>query len=336
MRFLSALTRITTIKGVEKMKNLLTSIVGMAVLCCVTPVLAGPPPNVPAADIVFLNEHGQLQTGVRCAAPPLNPKARAAVEAALARLHKNGRPTPPPTPTPGPGPEPSPGVGISVFFHVIYTTGRGGVTEGKVPLHQLETQIDVLNDAYQETGFAFHLGGVDYTENKQWFTGCYGGAEVAMKQSLAVNPATTLNIYTCKPRNSILGYSYLPSSFPEDHYAHGVVVLYSSLPGGTAAPYNLGDTATHEVGHYLGLYHTFDGGCSLPGDSVADTPAEASPAFGCPHDRDTCIAPGLDPIYNFMDYTDDECMVEFTYGQSDRMSDLVTLYKPTLAALLGP
>ena len=125
-------------------------------------------------------------------------------------------------------------------------------------------------------------------------------------------------------------YAYLPAAYPEDNWHHGVVVLHSSLPGGSAAPYNLGDTGTHEVGHYLGLDHTFQGGCNAPGDSVADTPFEASAAFGCPAGRDTCASAGLDPITNFMDYTDDACMNTFSTGQSSRMAAIVAAYKPSL------
>ncbi len=71
--------------------------------------------------------------------------------------------------------------------------------------------------------------------------------------------------------------------------------------------------------HWIELRHTFQNGCQEPGDSVADTPYEASPAFGCPIERDTCAAAGDDPIRNFMDYTDDDCMNEFTAGQATWM-----------------
>src|SRR5262249_802079 len=68
------------------------------------------------------------------------------------------------------------------------------------------------------------------------------------------------------------------------------------------------------------------------GDLVDDTPFEASPAFGCPIDRNTCPQPGLDPIHNYMDYTDDPCMSEQTAGQIDLMHAMVTSYRPSLFA----
>jgi hypothetical protein len=220
---------------------------------------------------------------------------------------------------------------IPVAFHVI--TRGDSYADGNIPDAHIKAQIDVLNESFAgrtggaRTPFRFELVSIDRTENPGWFNlGPGTGGERAMKEALRVGGPDTLNIYSAKLTQWLLGWATFPWNYTSDPALDGVVVLFSSLPGGTAAPYNEGDTGTHEVGHWLGLYHTFQGGCE-GGDLVDDTPAEASPAFRCPKGRDTCTAPGLDPIENFMDYTDDACMHAFTAGQSARASEAWVAYR---------
>jgi hypothetical protein len=224
-------------------------------------------------------------------------------------------------------------VTVPVAFHIIHKDGRGNV-----PQAQVQEQIDVLNDGFAGTGFEFELVTTTRTDSPNWFNLFYaqGGdprfyrgshKEIQMKRRLHTGDATTLNLYTAQLGKFLLGWAYFPSSFTDEYgtalprFYDGVVLDYRSLPGGAFTNYGEGDTATHEVGHWLELYHTFQGGCEDPGDHVDDTPFEASPAFMCPTGRDTCPQEGADPIHNFMDYTYDSCMFEFTAGQTARMHE---------------
>lgn len=226
-------------------------------------------------------------------------------------------------------------VEIDTYVHVI----RSGtaVSQGNIPDSMIETQMDVLNKSFrgqyggQSSTVRFVLRGITRTTNSSWYNLSMGSTnEANMKAALRQGDKRTLNIYLANLSGGLLGWATFPTSVASNLTMDGVVCLTQSLPGGTAAPYNLGDTGTHEVGHWLGLFHTFQGGCSTANDGVADTPAESSPAFGCPNGRDTCTGasfPGVDPIENFMDYTDDSCMYKFTDGQAKRMKNLWTQYR---------
>ena len=206
---------------------------------------------------------------------------------------------------------------INLIFHVL----SGHAMEGNVSESVLLAQVSVLNEAYRSTGLHFNVTEIRrYPDSVYFAGGCFQTTEqgIRMKAELAVNPARFVNIYTCKLQLPyIAGYGTLPNEFPEDDHRHGVIIDYGTLPG-SAPPLDMGHTLVHELGHYFGLFHTFQGGCAEPGDGVADTPAEASAAFGCQIGRDTCTEAGMDPINNFMDYSDDSCTNNFTTcGRAD-------------------
>jgi hypothetical protein len=216
---------------------------------------------------------------------------------------------------------------ISVYMHVIRS--GSGAANGDVSDAMIAQQISVLNNAYGQWGWSFTLASVDRTTNAAWFGMTPGSAaETQAKTALHRGTAGDLNVYTANPGGDLLGWATFPWEYAGSPNADGVVVLHSSLPGGSEAPYNLGDTATHEIGHWMGLLHTFQGGCAKKGgDLVADTPAEKGPNFDCVQ-RDTCRNdPGLDPIHNFMDYGDDVCIDRFTAGQDARMDQQFTQYR---------
>jgi hypothetical protein len=219
-------------------------------------------------------------------------------------------------------------VTVPVVFHVISRDGtRAG---GNLTKSMIDAQMRVLNESFDggtggaNTAFQFRLAGVRRVTNPAWHK--IGDHEAEMKAQLREGGKETLNIYTGSLPGVLYGWATFPQS--ELDSFDGVVMDGETMPsGGTRAPNNTGDTATHETGHWLGLYHTFEGGCDNGGDQVSDTPAEESPAYECPTGRDTCPAPGVDPITNFMDYSDDTCMYEFTPGQAKRMLDAWNAYR---------
>src|SRR5262249_16443907 len=139
------------------------------------------------------------------------------------------------------------------------------------------------------------------------------------------NPAEYLNFYT-NSASGALGYvPQLPQGGIVGQNSDRVVILWSAFGRNApiGAPYNLGRTATHEVGPYLGLYHTFDFGCGTAscyttGDRICDTNPESQPVFGCPASSVSC-GTAQDPFHNYMDYSDDACYEEFTPEQVNRM-----------------
>ena len=271
----------------------------------------------------FVSPDGHVVLGHRCATHDLTEAERAASDAKVAAIEA-GMALPSAEEMLA-DPRLARRKTVDVVFHVIHS-GRQGNVSGTA----IRRQVQVLNKAFRRHGFRFKISKITRTNNSNWYRGCANpGTERAITSKLSVDPRRKMNIYLCNPNDGSLGWAYLPGSGITGTKRDGVFLLYSTLPGGSARPYNLGDTGTHEVGHYLGLDHTFAGGCA-DRDKVADTPAERSPAFGCPIGRDTCSGGGPDPIRNFMDYTDDSCMNMFTKGQRSRMKRQVAAHRPGL------
>ncbi len=225
-------------------------------------------------------------------------------------------------------------VTVPVHFHVIRdNNGNGDVSDAMI-----DEQIKVMNEGFTgdlggaKTAFTFVKAGVDRYNNTSWFRVGFGtAAERDMKETLRKGGADTLNFYIANLGDGLLGWATFPQDYTSDPKMDGVVVLNASLPGGSAAPFNEGDTATHEVGHWLGLFHTFQNGCNAPGDLVKDTPRVRTPNFDCQAAVDSCPSddgtPRSDLLDNFMDYVEDRCMDKFTPGQATRAARYFTNFR---------
>ena len=221
-------------------------------------------------------------------------------------------------------------INVETYFHVIYDTEESNAS---ISDEKLQDQIDVLNDSYGPYGFSFSLKGTTRTNNPDWYVSeAFSSLDEDMKRALRTGGVATLNVYFKDIPFPIVGYAPLPSDYGDFPELDGVVLDGQVIPGGSITRYNEGKTLVHEVGHWLGLYHTFpvveSFGCLLVGDGVADTPRQKTASFGCPVGKNTCpFFPGVDPIHNYMDYSDDICLTEFTTGQADRMFAMWNEYR---------
>ncbi len=232
---------------------------------------------------------------------------------------------------------------MPVWFHVIHkSNGDGNVTDAAIT-----AQMQVLNEDYAalantmgsngyNSKIQFTLEGITRTQNDNWFND--DDNEATYKSILAVDTDENVNIYTTTA-DGYLGYAYFPQDSAWAGDLDGIVLNHAAVGGRNNSyyPYNQGRTLVHEMGHYLGLFHTFEGGSACEngydtGDFILDTPAESQAHFGC---TPTTTCGSNDPIDNYMSYSDDSCMDRFSPEQANRMVCSVMNYRPNTFTLIN-
>lgn len=223
---------------------------------------------------------------------------------------------------------------IPVVVNVLYRTTAENISDA-----QIKSQIDVLNKDFNATntdfanvpsvfsgvkanvGIRFELDQVrrKYVNRTSW------GTNNLMKGSTgltALTPTTKMNLWVCTIGGGILGYAQFPGGASS---TDGVVVdsKYLGTTGTATAPFNLGRTATHEVGHWLNLRHIW-GDATCGTDLVSDTPTHNTANYGVPSfpHYSTCTGSPIEMTMNYMDYSDDKALYMFTNGQKSRMLSL--------------
>jgi hypothetical protein len=225
---------------------------------------------------------------------------------------------------------------IDIKF-VVFHNGNNG----KVSSNQINKQIEVLNNAYggkfnngaKDSKIKFRLMNTQYVNNNDYYTSCQEN-DLSIANLYRGDTSKYLTIYTCD--SPYLGWAYYPWSWYEGNPNQVIYINAESFPYGSYGNYNSGFTTVHEIGHFFGLPHTFSSTeqCSTDGDDgISDTPLEKTPGYGCNYNRDTCPNDlGKDPVWNFMDYSDDYCINRFSDGQIDKILYILQIYRPKLVA----
>ena len=242
-----------------------------------------------------------------------------------------------------------PSVGLLRVPCVVHVIRNSSGTLGDIPVDRVISGIRILNEDFKALAgtngangnnaqIEFYLAEVDpdgnstngitFSNNDSWYND--GGNYF---NSLNWDPSRYMNIYTTTAGGNLGYVPFLPACGSPGSASDRVVVLWESYGENApiGSPYNLGRTLTHEVGHYLGLNHTFNGGCesgscTTGGDLICDTAPQGSPTFGC--NGSACSTPVPDD--NYMDYSDDICMEQFTPDQNRRMRCTLEYYRTDL------